>query len=321
MWPTLAHLPFIGLGLVAVALVGALLLRGPLVARWGRRGLWAAVAGGALIGIAAASLGLVAWTGTWIITTYAVFLVVGVLAARWLFLRACRHDAALERAATHANDLTLVALIAGLIGARARYVWENWATFTTADGIDWRRIADLDQGGMVWYGGLIAGALAVVAWAWRLRIPLLPLADATAPALAVGLAFGRLGCFFNGCCYGRVCDLPWAVTFPGHDEARHPTQLYESGVAFGLTILLTILHRRPVRPGIVAALFCIIYGVWRFINETLRDDYRHAGTLNDLGGWQLTNSQITSLWLLVVGCVLITWSRYRPTTPNAPGGS
>lgn len=315
MWPELARLPFIGLGLVAVALVGALALRGPLTARWGRRGLLAAFAGGGVLGIAAASVGLVAWTGTWVITSYAVCLVVGVLAARWLFLRACSHDAALAQAATHANDLTLVALIAGLIGARARYVWENPATFSTADGWNWRQIADLDQGGMVWYGGLIGGAIAVVALAWRLRIPLLPLADATAPALAVGLAFGRIGCFFNGCCYGRICDLPWAVTFPGHLEARHPTQLYESGVAFGLALLLAFLHRRPLRPGIVAALFCMLYGVWRFINEALRDDYRHAGTLNDLGGWQLTNSQITSLWLLILGCVLITWSRYRQTPP------
>ncbi len=262
-----------------------------------------------------------AWTGTWVITSYAVFLVLAALAARWLFVRACRHDAALQTAGARANDLVLVALLGGLIGARARFVWENSALFRTADGLDWRRILDLDSGGMVWYGGLIGGALAVLVWAWRLRVPLLPLADAVAPALAIGLGFGRIGCFLNGCCYGRVCDLPWAVTFPGHVESRHPAQLYESGVAFMLAGVLTILHRRPQRPGLVAAIFCISYGIWRFINETLRDDYRHAGTLNDLGGWELTNSQITSLWLLVIGCVLITWSRYRQATSPAPGAS
>ena len=312
MLPLLAQFTFVGLGLVSVVVLTALILRGPLTDRWGTRGYWAALAAGVLAGVLAAALGLVSWTGTWVITSYAVALLVAAVVARWLFVRACAQDAALRVAGARANDLAIVVLLAGLVGARARYVWENWGDFVINGSIDWRAIVDLDRGGMVWYGSLIGGVIAGVIWGWRLRIPLLPLTDAAAPAVAAGLAIGRIGCFFNGCCYGGTCNLPWAVTFPHLHEARHPTQLYESVVMGVMAVLLTIWHRRSPRPGTVTAAFLIGYGVWRYLNEILRVDYRHAGTLNDLGGWVLTNSQITSLWLIVAGCVLITWCKYRP---------
>jgi len=323
MHPHLLTLPFLGMGFVAILVVTALVVRGRLIDRFGHAvGVGLAMGGGTVVASIAALAGWVPWTGTWAITSYGVCLLAAVGLAAWS-LRRLGRDPRLrpEGRPLPVADLVLVALIAGLAGARARFVWENPGRFRDAEGSwRWASMLDLDQGGMVWYGGLLAGILAVAVFAWRRRLPHLDLADAVAAPIALGLGLGRIGCFLNGCCHGKVCDLPWAVHFPRHPlDGRHPAQLYEALAMLGLGGLLWWLRRRqlaagePRRPaaGTLGGLFLIAYGAWRCFNETLRDDYRHEGTLNDLGGIILTNSQITSLWLLIGGCVLVTWASQR----------
>lgn len=119
--------------------------------------------------------------------------------------------------------LAIAMFIAGVLGARLFFLVEYWdtnirQTVAGTDFIDWpatlREALSFTEGGLVVYGALI-GALAAFAWYVRRRgLPMLAMADLIAPSMAIGLAFGRIGCLLNGCCYGGEADLPWAVSFP-----------------------------------------------------------------------------------------------------------
>jgi len=152
------------------------------------------------------------------------------------------------------------------------------------------------QGGLAFYGGLVLAAPAGLLYARRKQLGLLRIADLCAPVVAFGLFFGRMGCFLNGCCYGRPTTLPWGVDFPtvpGHDHL-HPTQLYEAIGCLGLwAILYWGLRPRKQRHGDVFAWFLVLYGTLRFMLEFLRDDER--GALFGLS---------TSQW---IGIPLVLW--------------
>jgi phosphatidylglycerol:prolipoprotein diacylglycerol transferase len=109
-------------------------------------------------------------------------------------------------------SLAIHLFIAGILGARLFYVIEYWETrFSRAPLIE---IFKFTEGGLVVYGSLIGGAIAFVLFVRRHKLPLLAMADLIAPSMAVGLAFGRIGCLLNGCCYGGLSEEPWAVRFP-----------------------------------------------------------------------------------------------------------
>ena len=162
----------------------------------------------------------------------------------------------------------------------------------------------IDQGGLIFYGGFIVAALAVVAFARIRHLPLLTLGDFTVSALPLGHAFGRMGCFLNGCCYGAPTDVPWAVPMAG--ALRHPVQLYEAGFNLLLYGVLHLLLRRQ-RPGLVSAVYMIAYGAWRFGIEFLRGDDR----LRTAG---LDVAQLISLGLIMIGAGLAAGVR-RPPRP------
>jgi len=312
--PVLASFPFLGVGLLTCALIVLFIVRLPLQDRFGARGLALAVLIAASVAALAAASGLVAWHGHLIVTSYAATLVVGFLAAfalAWPRMRVRSLDP------THLRPIVMLALLLGMAGARARYAWENPASFRHDDGsLDVRALLDLDAGGMVWYGGLLFAAFGIVLYAWRQRLSILTLADALAPSIALGLAIGRIGCFLNGCCYGRPTTLPWAVTSPHPPhEHIHPTQLYETVAGVVLCAALLLIDRVRPRRGLIAAWFCIGYGCWRFVNEGLRNDYRHAGTLNQFASHVLTNSQVTSIVLVAFGVGLAIWAWTRDQDP------
>jgi phosphatidylglycerol:prolipoprotein diacylglycerol transferase len=139
-------------------------------------------------------------------------------------------------------------LLGGIGGARLFYVFFHLSDYAAHP----LNVLKIWEGGLVWYGGVLGGAAAAV-WVLRKKnIPLGPAADLTAPAAALGQALGRLGCFFAGCCYGRTCSLPWAVTFRRPDSLAplntplHPAQLYEFILNLGLFGLLAFLFRSGV---------------------------------------------------------------------------
>jgi phosphatidylglycerol:prolipoprotein diacylglycerol transferase len=117
-------------------------------------------------------------------------------------------------------------VVSGIVGARLFYVIEYW-------GVRFGRgslrdtifdILNFPEGGLVIYGGFIGAAIGVLYFTRKHRLPFLALADLAAPSLMIGLAFGRIGCFLNGCCYGGETDRPWAVTFPKYSSRYEADQ-------------------------------------------------------------------------------------------------
>jgi phosphatidylglycerol---prolipoprotein diacylglyceryl transferase len=136
------------------------------------------------------------------------------------------------------------------------------------------------QGGFVYYGGLLFSLLLAWFWCWREKLNPWRFADFFAPVLGAAHAAGRLGCFLNGCCYGKVCDWPWAVRFTSHESwglavvPRHPTQLYAlvwEAIAVGLVLLL---EKRPRAPGFIFSLWLAAHAIGRLMMEHFRDDDR-----------------------------------------------
>ncbi len=134
------------------------------------------------------------------------------------------------------------------------------------------------------------------------------IADILAPSIALGSFFGRIGCLLNGCCYGRVCSLPWAITFPAGHETHpfgapatpvHPTEIYDGLLNLILYVFLAWLFRRRKFDGQVFASYLMIYAVFRSIAEYFRGDYPadhvHAG---------LTSAQLVSVPIFIAGIVL-----------------
>ena len=113
-------------------------------------------------------------------------------------------------------SLAVWLFVSGIIGARLFFVVEYWDTDFRGDILvtTIAKVLNFPQGGLVVYGALMGTLIAFVGFVFRHRLPLLALADIVAPSFLVGLAIGRIGCLLNGCCYGGICDQPWAVTFP-----------------------------------------------------------------------------------------------------------
>jgi phosphatidylglycerol:prolipoprotein diacylglycerol transferase len=217
-------------------------------------------------------------------------------------------------------DLALWVFLGGLIGARLFYVWQYWGTRVRT----FAEIFKIWEGGIVLYGSILGGALAFFLYWRRRRFPLLPTLDTIAPALALGIALGRFGCFLNGCCYGDRCDLPWAVPFPApsapwFDQVKHglipqgapwslpvhPTQLYSTIDGLILALLLSAYYSLRKRDGEVMALLMVTYPFTRFLIEGLR---------NDEGAFfaGMTISQNISVLVLLGGIAFWAWLWNQP---------
>jgi phosphatidylglycerol:prolipoprotein diacylglycerol transferase len=210
----------------------------------------------------------------------------------------------------------------GFIGARLMYLVQHpEAIHHFSD------VFKIWQGGIVFYGCILGGLIGSILYWVRRPYPFLPMADAVAPALAVGTALGRVGCFLNGCCFGAPCDLPLAVRFPAgsppwvrhlqlgliapHDAtslAIHPTQLYSALEGLLLLGLLTWFYPRRRRDGEVMALLMVTYPILRFLNECLRGD--EGAILIGLSAAQLIS---IALFLAGIGtwCYLARLPRVR----------
>lgn len=204
---------------------------------------------------------------------YGVFVALGFLAAFALFRRRAK-DAHMD--AETATNLLLLLFGAGLVGARAWYVARYWREEFAGN---LREIFMLQHGGLVFLGGFFVAMGTLWIWCRAKRLPLAPVADALAPCLALGQFFGRLGCFMNGCCYGRPSDMPWAIA-PNAPSAvagipRHPTQLYEAFGLLDITLALIFLRRIQRYPGQIAWSYALLYALLRFLVEFFRGDVPH----------------------------------------------
>lgn len=242
------------------------------------------------------------------ITGYGIMVMVGFLIAGWsvqLFLRERNLDE------DYAADMVFAAVIGGLVGAKLWYV----ALHGTQ--------ALFSRGGLVWYGGFVGGSAGVWLNSLRKRVPVRFTAELVAPALAVGYAIGRVGCFLINDDYGRPSTLPWAVKFPQGTPpttaavlqrdfgvappagtlptevlAVHPTQLYEVVLMFLAFVLIWRLRRHTHAPGWLFGVYLVLAGAERFLIEFFRaKDDRFFGAF--------TLAQLTSLALIAVGAFLL----------------
>ena len=180
-----------------------------------------------------------------------------------------RHLKELGKPVEWAYEMILYGLVGGVVGARVYYIAINYST------VKHDFFGHLFSGsGLVWYGGAIGGAIAVVVWAYRRRMLNLQLLDLAAVPLTVGYAVGRIGCQVSGDGdYGRAWDGPWAMAYPHGTVPTHtavqPTPIYET-VAMGLIAYALWRLRHRFRPGILFALYLVLTGVERFLVELLR---------------------------------------------------
>lgn len=229
---------------------------------------------------------------------YGVLVAAGFLAGLWTASRRAPRDGL---AAETIVDLGPWLILGTVIGARALYVVSYWREFFSQQ--PWTEIFMVQRGGLVFYGGLIGASLACILCARWKKLPLWKVADALAPSIALGHAFGRIGCLMNGCCYGRSCSLPWAIHFPPdhdtHGAAVHPVQIYEAALNLALYAALAALHRRKKFDGQIFACYLIAFAVLRSAVEFFRGDY----PVRYLGGWA-TPAHLVSLGIFAVGAVL-----------------
>lgn len=233
---------------------------------------------------------------------------------------------------SHLKSLSLWTLVCAAAGMRAVYVAKYPAEFRLEELLNsWRF-------GFALYGGLIAGTVCGVWYARRKGQPALRLLDIAAPAILLGIAVGRLGCFASGCCFGKECDLPISVSFPKGDGRNytpvfdhhlklkkvteqdqyskpvHPTQLYETVACVVGFFLLSSLWRRRKFDGAVITAMGVYYSVWRFINEFLRDDpERLAGSI-----FGLTWPQEVSIAISVFSLYMYFYFRNRAAVSVQP---
>ena len=201
-----------------------------------------------------------------------------------------------------AYEMGFAALIGGVVGSRLYYLVENW------DSVSDDLLGNVFSGsGLVWYGGALGGALAVLAWAWYRGFLGLVLLDVAAPALALGYAVGRVGCQLSGDGdYGRAWDGPWAMAYPDGTvpttEEVHPTPVYEAlAMGFGAWLLWRLRDR--FRPGVLFALYLVYAGAERFLVEFVRRNEDVA-----LG---LTTAQLESAAMMLAGVAWILVVRRR----------
>jgi phosphatidylglycerol:prolipoprotein diacylglycerol transferase len=210
--------------------------------------------------------------------------------------------------------------VSGIAGARLAYVIADLPEYLKHP----LSILRVDQGGLIYYGGFLGATAAVAVFAHRRKEPFLRIADLVATALPLAHALGRLGCFVNGCCYGKPFSGAWGVSYPadsapwwGQVNARiipndwprslpvHPVQLYEAAFNVALCALLVFTYqRRNKKDGAVVALYFILYPAWRLWVETLRGDER----VQAMG---LSVAQDVSLFFMLLGLGLALHLRKR----------
>lgn len=236
--------------------------------------------------------------------TYGACMAVGFIVCWWLVEKLSgRKDL---------SNLLMLLMIGGVVGSRIAYVIEHWQVEFAANPLSVIRV---DQGGLMFYGGFILSFMIFFAWCLSKHENVFRLADLLATVVPLGHAFGRIGCFFYGCCYGRDSSAWCAVTFPAgspswYEHGRKmvsvlPTQLFEAVTLLLLFVVLMWLWRRlRDRAGFITGVYLIGYAVIRFGIEILRGDPRAA-----VGPFSI--SQTISLGMLVVGVGFVSWTFLR----------
>ncbi|MFH1552630.1 MAG: prolipoprotein diacylglyceryl transferase [Candidatus Omnitrophota bacterium] len=238
--------------------------------------------------------------GPFTLYSYGLFVAIGFLLSTILILKDSK------RFGIPANDVfdcLIAILIGGLLGGRLLFVFINWGYYSR----HLLRAFMFYEGGLAFQGALVA---AILAGAVVMRIKKLPFwktADLIAPYVALGQALGRIGCFLNGCCYGKVVESGIAVTFPQETVMRVPTQLYSSLVLLFIFVILIALSRKRPFDGYVFTAYIILYSIFRFFMDFARGD--------DLALlYEIKLSQGIAIGMFACGVVMYVFLRKRNLT-------
>ena len=258
------------------------------------------------------------------VKTYGFCMALGFLAAWQVLSWLCRRTG---RAAEPLSNLLMLMMFSGIVGARLEYVREFWGREFAADPLS---IFKVWQGGLVFYGGLILAIAVFFVWCRVRRERMAPVADLFVTIIPLAHAFGRVGCFFFGCCYGCRSESVCAVAFPKHSPAWNaqvgdglispsataslpvlPTQLFEAAAVLALFALLLFVFLRNWRrrPGFTTGCYLLAYACIRFGMEFLRGDMRDRVGALSIG-------QTVSLGLLFLGFTFIAVSLLRFRAKN-----
>lgn len=242
----------------------------------------------------------------------------GVLAAIGFVLGFSTASRRAPRAGIKGEDVFNLApwiIVGAILGARILYVISYWDKEFA--GKPMTSIFNM-RSGLVYYGGLIGASLATIIFCRRQKVGLWRMADVMSPSIALGHAFGRVGCFMTGCCYGTPTSLPWAVHFPNDHWTKgigvHPTQLYESGLNLLFYVGLAWLYRRRKFDGQIFAVYLVGYAIVRATTEMFRGDYSQFY----LGGIA-TPGQTVSIIIFAAGLAL--WWKQRTARVTAPAAA
>jgi phosphatidylglycerol:prolipoprotein diacylglycerol transferase len=235
------------------------------------------------------------------IYSYGVMLALAVLVCTYLLsIDAKRIHISRETA----YDLVFWCMLWGIIGARIFYVFIEWPYFSS----NLLEIPMLQKGGLAWQGGFLGGALAGVWFARRKKLSLRPLLDLAAPYIALGQSIGRIGCFLNGCCYGK--PVGWGIYFPTYNARLYPTQLFECAGLFIIFLILKRANGKPHQAGFIFVFYLWLAAIERFIVEFYRADH-------DLLWLNLSLAQFVALGVFAAGIIMAVILRRKPKNLKA----
>lgn len=240
------------------------------------------------------------------ITFYGILVMTGVVVA-WLIIK--NRYAARGGDVAVAERIVIRFVIWGFIGARIAYISTHLSRF---EG-EWWKVIAVWEGGLAIYGGLTAGAIALVYYTRKFGANLPDLLDSVAPAVPAAQAIGRWGNYFNQELFGTPTDLPWGLEIDPENrpaaypdaETFHPTFLYESLLNVGLVfVIIWAGNRFPSLRGRLVGLYFMGYGVIRFSMELIRTD-------TTFRFWGISRNGWVSIAAIILGAVFVWWKRIR----------
>ena len=247
------------------------------------------------------------------IPTYGVMVAIAFLAGLAIAVRLAKRRGLDQEKVT---NLAVYCALAGLLGAKLLMIVFDWPDFS-AHPSEIFSLSTLMAAG-VFQGGLVLAVAVAYFYMRRQGLPFLATSDAFAPGIALGHAIGRIGCFAAGCCWGKECDLPWAVTFHNPDANAltgvplnvplHPSQLYEMLSEAAVFAFLYWRFGRPHREGTILGLFLVLSSTMRFLIEFTRF---HEQALPF--GLPLSITQWIAIFLALAGATLLL----RPALKHA----
>jgi len=250
--------------------------------------------------------------GEVLVSSYFTWLVIGLLLSTEVAVREARRSG---ESPARILRLSALAVVAGLVGGRLGHALFAAPGLYLTDPL---RILQFWRGGMVYYGGFLGALVTVALWCRARQTPFLRIADILAPAVPMGLAFGRLGCLSAGCCYGKPIDWgtgiewPWAVTYlRGHmpepllGVPLHPVQAYAALSAVALFLFLGWIRRNQRFDGQTLGWLLVGYGLIRSSLEMFRIDLARGFVLEPMLGQSISTSQALSIPLILIGLWLL----------------